>query len=65
MPQIKGGSGSVAVVWNYVVLEVELTDSRTFVWVVIRDVGGYQWSTIWTFVVDIDIGFCRWENHDG
>jgi hypothetical protein len=65
MPQIEGVSGSIVVVWIYVVLELGLTESRTFVWVVIRAGGGYQWSTVWTFVVAIDIGFCRWENHDG
>jgi hypothetical protein len=65
MPHIEGGSDSVVVVRTCVVLEVGLTESRTFVWVVIPVVGGYQWSTIWTFVVAIVIGFCRWENHDG
>jgi hypothetical protein len=64
MPNIEGGSGSVVVVQTCVVLEGGLTDSCTFVWVVIRAVGGYQWSTVWMFVVAIDIGFCRWENHD-
>jgi hypothetical protein len=47
------------------VLELGLTDIHTFAWVVICAGGGYQWSTVWMFVVGIDIGFCRWENHDG
>jgi hypothetical protein len=65
MPQIEGGSVSVVVVFICMVLELGLTESCTFVWVVIRAGEGYQWSTIWMFVVGIDIGFCRWENHDG
>jgi hypothetical protein len=65
MPQIEGGSGSVTVVQTCVVLEVGLTENHTFVWVVIRAVGGYQLSTVCTFVVAIDICFSRWENHDG
>jgi hypothetical protein len=40
IPQIEGGSGSVVVVRTCVVLEVGLTESRTFVWVMICVVGG-------------------------
>jgi hypothetical protein len=40
MPQIEGGSVSVVVVWIFMVLERGLTESRTFVWVVIRAGGG-------------------------
>jgi hypothetical protein len=60
MPQIKGGSGSLVAVWICMVVELGLTESRTFVWVVIHATGGgYQWSIVWKFVVTIDIGFCR------
>jgi hypothetical protein len=40
MPQIKGGSVSVVVVWMCMVLELGLTESHTFVWVVILAGGG-------------------------
>jgi hypothetical protein len=65
IPQIEGSSGSVVVLWMCMVFELGLNESRTFVWVVICAGVGYQWSTVWKFVVAIDIGFCRWENHDG
>jgi hypothetical protein len=58
MPQIEGGSGSIVVVQICMVLEIGLTKSHTFAWVLIR-VGGAQWSTIWMFVVAIDVVFCR------